>query len=158
MIITHASAEKIEKLVASYCLQKGCLFFAAEGNEYNLAGHCEYQYNLEINPDNTIEVEKLFFQHDSDCKIVQSVMRNMMISLDLDEDDLELAEALLEESASIFDYADEIEEVAEAAWMVQQYQGILAHKLGYDAAEIFDEQGAAYVVYCVDKKLDEVKL
>lgn len=45
---------------------------------------------------------------------------------------------------------------AEAAWLVQQYQGILAHRLGYDACESIDENGVVFIVYCVDCNLEEV--
>ena len=39
-----------------------------------------------------------------------------------------------------------------AGWYVQQNMGLLAHALGYEAAEDHDEQGTVYVAYCVDRK------
>jgi len=153
MIITHASAEKIEKVVVSYGTQKGCLFFAAEGNTYNLAGACKYQYSLDVN--NTIETHRFFYEHESNDSVVRSVMREMMIELNLDERDFDLAESLLDDSANIFDYFSE-EEAGEANWMIQQYQGILADRLGYDAAEAEDEQGTVYIAYCVDRDMQEL--
>jgi hypothetical protein len=153
MIITHASHEKIESVESnpalSLCL-KGCLCFADEGNTYNLVNECNYQYNLEVDEDNIIDVSRFWYEHEESEPAAQDVfemMRDDIFGWD-DCTDEELAE-LLDGSADIHD--------ADASWAVQQYQGILAHKLGYDCAKDFDEQGVVYVAYCVDRDLQEVK-
>lgn len=155
MIITHASAEKIEKVetysVFNNC-HKGCLFFAGEGNDYNLAGYVEFQYNLDVNEDNIIEVRRFWYEHEETEPAVQEVfemMRDDVFGWDehSDEQLMELLDATTEAGSD-----------AEADWAVQQYQGILAHKLGYDCAKAVDEQGAVWIAYCVGREMQEIAL
>ncbi|MEX9782224.1 hypothetical protein AB7315_21585 [Providencia manganoxydans] len=158
MIITHASAERITEVKARspYALfLKGCLFFAAEGNEYNLAGECNYQYNLEVN--NIIDVESFFSHHDIAEQAVQQVIELVRDDLEIEASDEEIAELLSNES-SIRDFEfNGYDDEGEADWAIQQYQGILAHKLGYDCAKSSDEQGVVYIAYCVGREMQEVE-
>lgn len=158
MIITHASSERIAEVKARnpYAMfLKGCLFFASEGNEYNLAGKCNYQYNLEVN--NIINVESFFSRHDISEDAVLEVIEMVREDLELDLDNDEIA-TLLDNSESIrdFDFSG-YDDAGEADWAIQQYQGILAHKLGYDCAQSSDEQGTVYIAYCVGREMKEVK-
>lgn len=154
MIITHASATKIEKVENDYmysnCL-KGCLFFAGEGNNYNLAGDVAFQYNLNIDENNIIEVSRFWYEHEESDQAVQDVFEMMR------DDVFCWDEHSNEQLAELLD-GTETDGNAEADWAVQQYQGILAHKLGYDCAESFDEQGVVYIAYCVERKLEEVAI
>ncbi len=151
MIITHASYEKIEKV--SRALDgplRGCLFFGYEGNTYNLT-QCNFQYNLEVDEDNTIKACRFFYEHSEDEAEVLEVlgmMRSEVLTPFDEMSDSELCE-LLDETQGTHGLD------MEAAWLVQQYQGILAHKLGYDACESFDEQGVVFIAYCVDRELRE---
>lgn len=152
MIITHASNEKIEKISSRLDGPlRGCLFFGYEGNTYNLT-KCNFQYNLEIDEGNTIEARRFFYEHSENEVVVLEVLEMMRTEVfaSFDEmSDSDLCE-LLDETQGTHELD------MEAAWLVQQYQGILAHKLGYDACESFDEQGVVFIVYCVDRKLEEV--
>lgn len=145
MIITHASQDEIIQINKhSYTTpQRGCLFFADEGNTYNLAGECNHQYNLDVNE--TIEARRFFYEHDADDKRVLSVLDMMRLESEFCDMSNEQLCELLDET----EFSDE----ACAGWLVQQYQGILADALGYDCAESFDEQGVVYIAYCVDKNL-----
>ncbi|EMY0636050.1 MULTISPECIES: hypothetical protein [Providencia] len=158
MIITHASSEKIEKVEDSIFYApffKGCLFFASEGNEYNLAGKCNYQYNIEVN--NVIEVESFFFHHNTSEDAVLEVIEMLRDDLGVDLDNDEIAN-LLDNSESIRDFEfSGYDDAGEADWAIQQFQGILAHKLGYDCAQSSDEQGTVYIAYCVDREMQEVE-
>ncbi|HGN1708111.1 TPA: hypothetical protein ACKRTE_004037 [Providencia rettgeri] len=158
MIITHASSERIEEVKSSVYYApffKGCLFFAAEGNEYNLAGECNYQYNIEVN--NIIEVESFFSKHNISDAVVQNVFEMVREDLEIEASDEEIAELLSNElSIRDFDFSGYDDE-GEADWAIQQFQGILAHKLGYDCAKSSDEQGTVYIAYCVGREMQEVK-
>jgi len=159
MIITHASAEKIERVTnrSIYSTtQLGCLFFADEGNTYNLANNCRYQYNLDIDENNILELHRVQYEHSHEDEVVAAILEQFAAAVDLDTDELGLETIfnILDESEDIYDYAEQDD--GEKSWIMQQFQGILAHKLGYDACESEDEQGCVYIVYCVDKQLDEV--
>lgn len=157
MIITHASSEKITEVkshVAFDLPYKGCLFFGDEGNSYNLT-KCNFQYNLEV--ENIIRTKRFFYEHDTNEEAVQEVFDMMRNDLCLfDADDSVLAD-LLDETTSIHDDTEFTGDSAYADWSIQQFQGILAHKLGYDCAESFDEQGTVYIAYCVNREMQEVE-
>ncbi|MBQ0211491.1 hypothetical protein ROW55_022160 [Providencia rettgeri] len=157
MVITHPSAEKVIEVTSKNPYTpflKGCLCFGQEGNEYNLAGKCNYQYNLEVN--HIINVDAFFIHHDISESIVLDVIKMVREDLELDLDNDEIA-ALLDNSESIrnFEFSGYNDD-GEADWAIQQYQGILAHKLGYDCAKSTDEQGTVYIAYCVGRPLLEV--
>ena len=155
--ITHASKERITnvKTYDSYSsVVKGCLFFGGENNDYNLAGECNYQYNLNV--ENILVMSKLNYDFDcSENEIIQSVFESFRSELDLDLDDEEISE-IFDETNMIADYENSNED--ECEWILQQYQGILAHKLGFDCAQAVDEQGTVYIAYCVDRELTEIVL
>lgn len=169
MIITHASNKKIEQVNDVYFgtpFLKGCLCFGAEGNEYNLAGDCKYQYNIEV--ESIIPVKSFFFRHSYDEPAVQEVFKLIREDLELEShiSDETIAN-LLDDSEFIhirnFQSDDDYSPIphrysddGEACWAIQQYQGILAHKLGYDCARSTDEQGTVYIAYCVGRPLLEV--
>ncbi len=158
MIITHASSERITEVkdFVDYGLPyRGCLFFGEEDNSYNLT-ECNFKYNLEV--ENVIRTKRFFYEHDTSESAVREVfdmMRNGISALS-DAEDSVLAD-LLDETTSIYDDMEFDGDCAYIDWSIQQFQGILAHKLGYDCAESFDEQGTVYIAYCVNRKLQEVE-
>jgi len=148
MIITHASKERILEVKSWDPMSdavKGCLFFGSDGNEYNLAGSVGYQYNLEV--DRILDVTRIWYEHEE--AELEDILAAMTEELGIDE---EQAASLLEESEQPCDLGLG----SEQAWIVQQYQGLAAHALGYDCAESTDEQGAVYIAYCVGRTLVEV--
>ena len=160
MIITHASATKIEtvKSYRSYenDVYRGCLFFGSEDNDYNLACDVKFKYNLEVNEDKVIRVSRFFYEHSHEESIVAEVLNDLRDELGLECDDEEMSE-IIDETNDIYEYVTTVDS-GNASWLVQQYQGILAHKLGYDCAVAFDEQGVVYIAYCVGRELEEVAL
>lgn len=154
MIITHASQDKITKIESYdvYCeARMGCLFFGSEDNTYNLAGECNYQYSLNV--ENVLRMGSLNYKHNyEECAVMQSVFEDMRIKLGLDDvSDDELSE-LLDDTLDISDYETSLDDTAIASWVLQQFQGIIAHKLGYDCAESEDEQGTVYIAYCAGRE------
>lgn len=158
MIITHASATKIKEVKAyrpyECDVYRGCLFFGGEDNDYNLACDVNFKYNLEVDEDKVIRVSRFFYEHSHEESVVAEVLNDLRDELGLVCDDEEMSE-IIDETNDIFDYETRVDGDI-ASWLVQQYQGILAHKLGYDCAVAFDEQGVVFIAYCVGRDLDEV--
>ncbi len=158
MIITHASYQQITEVSddrGDY--HRGCLFFAAKGNTYNLANNCVYQYDLNIDKERVLSVNVLFSRYSKKNEIVFDVAESLASDLGLEWEDKEVVNQaidLLSEEKSVEDFGLR----GEMQWLVQQYQGILADELGYDCFESTDEQGAVYIAYCVDRKLTEIKV
>lgn len=153
MLITHNSKEEIQKVVKNHDCEfyKGCLYFTS-GKDYNLAGETNFKYHLEV--DNVLEIERVWFQHD--YSEVECLLVELLEEFGLeDELTIEDASELIDETQNITDVTGD----AEHEWIVQQYQGLIAHALGYDCAESQDEQGTVYIAYCVDRKLraDNIK-
>ena len=155
MKIQHNSMTKIEKVESFFGEDLlGCLCFGEEGHDYNLAQKINYRYILDIDEDNSLDMERIWFCHDSDKLPAQAedIIQEMMDDLNCDRD-------------RILDFLDASDTDCEngtiysgfcAGWYIQQNMGLIAHALGYDAAVDEDEQGTVYVVYCIDKELQEV--
>lgn len=101
-------------------------------------------------------MESFFYRHDISEEAVNEVINRVREDLDLELDNDEIA-ALLDNSKNVRDYAHCYSDGGEADWAIQQYQGILAHKLGYDCAKSIDEQGTIFIAYCVGRPLQEVQ-
>lgn len=145
MRIKHNSPEKIEKVeeYKSYCL-RGCLFFADEDHDYSLnAGDDKYAYFIDV--ENTLAVDSVWFDHTPE--VAAELISEMCEDLDVDQ----------EAACDLIDNSEHIMDDAEKAWLVQQYQGKLAHVLGYDCAVSDDEQGTVYIAYCVNRDMEEVE-
>lgn len=154
MIIQHNSATKIEK-VKSYFSDDllGCLCFGAEGHQYNLAGNVKYSYTIEIDEGNILDISRVWNKHNSDSlpAEAESVISDVQDAFGVDRDRvLNFLDGSDTDTECGTDYSG-----MSASWYVQQSMGLLAHSLGYDAAEDRDEQGTVYVVYCVDRELTE---
>ena len=168
IIITHASHEKIIEVTPSHDCEYylGCLFFAPEGNTYNLTNRCEYQYNLKISEDAILRTKGIFFKYTGNEEPILSVISDLCNHFYLDPENevhVQLCKDLLDESESpytvdIKSYGDSPYDEGGSDWIIQQHQGILAHLLGYDCAESYDEQGTVYIAYCVDREMEEVKM
>lgn len=155
MIITHASSEKIEKITVkhNFCdFYHGCLFFAQEGNAYNMANNVEYQYDLDVKK--VFDVSRL--QYEFNCEeneTILEVVNELRNLLNLELSNEEMLDILDGSVDNVGEYTDDYQD----DWHVQQYQGILAHRLGYDCAESSDEQGTVYIAYCVGREKDLVE-
>ncbi len=121
MIITHASQEKIEIVTSTHDCNayRGCLFFAAEGNMYNMISECNFQYNLDV--ENIIEVSQIFYRHSHDEDIIVQVLNEMRDDLLLDDD------VSLEELADILDETTDCLELFEKSETVVQGNVALSH-------------------------------
>jgi len=156
MIIQHNSFDKIDKIERFFGEDLlGCLCFGEEGHDYNLANQVNFKYVIDIDDENVLEMSRVWFCHDSEelSRQAEEVIQDLMDVLDTDR-----ARAL-----DFFDGSDTDCETNtnysgfSAGWYVQQSMGLLAHALGYDAALDKDEQGDVFVVYCVERELQEVE-
>ena len=157
MKIQHNSIERIGKVERYFGDDLlGCLCFAEEDHDYNLGTDYNYSYLIDVEEDNILDMTRVWMLHDSDnlSSGVEDIIEEMMEDLGCERD-----RVLNFLNGSDVDYAVGTEDYSgfSAGWYVQQSMGLLAHALGYDAAEDHDEQGVVYVVYCVDREMKEVE-
>lgn len=144
MKIQHNSPEKIEQVEPSFSFAlRGCLCFAEEGHNYSLnAGHDKYAYLIDV--ENILDITSIWFDHTQ--SEISELITEMCEDLEIDED---TACELIDETKSIMDDANK-------SWLIQQFQGKIAHELGYDCAMANDEQGTVYIAYCVNREMKEI--
>lgn len=116
------------------------LFFSS--HVYQMAAGEALTYSIEIDEDQIIEASQLFY-HD-DAAQLESLVAELASRLDVSEED---AEALIEESKSVFDIDSiEAEDAADASWDVQLFTARAAKILGFRGVAVEDEQGTAYMI------------
>jgi len=143
MRIQHNSPHKIKE-VEDYHNEwlRGCLCFSGEGHEYSLSV-CDDEYAYIIEVEKVLDMNRTWYEHE--LTEVSDLIEELSEELELD-------------SEEVCDLLDNSEHLCdERGWLVQQYQGKVAHDLGYDCAKSEDEQGVVYIAYCVDRKMKEVK-
>ncbi len=124
MIITHTSPVKITDIDKNGMFDD-CLFFS--NDEYSMTTRGSlFIYSLELSENKVISAINLYNE---------SVITNIMSALDVNEED---AESLLDGTL--------ISDSGEDDWWIQAKQGECARLMGYDAAELIDEQGVVYIV------------
>lgn len=93
----------------------------------------------------------MIITHASQGKITKIESYDVKFGFIDEVSDDELSE-LLDNTLSISDYETELDkDFGMDQWVLQQFQGIMAHKLGYDCAQSEDEQDVVYIAYCVDR-------
>lgn len=116
------------------------LFFSA--HVYTMTAGEYVTYGLDVEEDSIIEAGQLFY-HDGAEKLVPLVAE-LAARLGVDE---EIAEALIEESTSIYDIDGiDSEDAADVSWDVQHFTARAARILGYRGVKVEDEQGTAYLI------------
>ncbi|MGJ8518035.1 hypothetical protein [Carnimonas bestiolae] len=117
------------------------LFFS--NDEYVMTAGEHVVYSIEIDDEQIIEASQLFYHEDAEK--LEALVSELAEELEIDEDD---AEALIEESKSIYDIESnvEAEDMAEASWNIQLYTARAAKALGFRGVEVEDEQGSAYMI------------
>jgi len=142
MKLYHTSPEKIEKITTNG--QFGdCLFFASKPYKMTAASTV-FIYTINIDEAEIIDVSDLY-----DDEIISEIAERF----DVDEDE---AERILDGRASAWDHADDLdgEEAAENDWWMQAQQGKCAAKMGKQAVESTDEQGAVWIVPMSNREKD----
>ncbi|WP_252109071.1 MULTISPECIES: hypothetical protein [unclassified Halomonas] len=151
MKLLHTSPSEITE-INSFGRFGEFLFFADEA--YTMTAGDHLTYSIEINEDDIIEASQLFYH--ADAEKLSDLVAELAAKLSIDEDD---AEALIDESKSIFDLDLDIEpeDMADASWDVQIFTARAAQILGFRAVEVEDEQGAAFMVSMMGRESELVK-
>lgn len=151
MQLTHTSPTEITSINSRGRFGE-FLFFA--DSEYVMTSGKHIAYTIEVDDAAVIRAGKLF--HHDDAAKLDSLVAEVAARFDIDEDD---AEALIEESKSIFDIDSnvEAEDLADASWDIQHYTARAAKMLGFRAVQVTDEQGTAYLVDMLGREADLVK-
>ncbi|MFK4135884.1 hypothetical protein ACI2KR_26915 [Pseudomonas luteola] len=128
------------------------LFFSSR--EYVMASGSHIAYTIELSDDKVIRAGALF--HHKDAEKLSDLVAEVAARFHIDED---TAEALIEESQSIFDIESnfEVEDLAEASWDIQHYTARAAKLLGFRAVAVSDEQGTAYLVDMLGREAELVR-
>lgn len=139
MELFHTSPQQITAITKSGRFGE-FLFFSA--HVYAMTAADVVTYKIELSDSEVIEVGQLFY-HDDAAKL-DGLVAELAGRLNIDADE---AEALIEESKSVYDIDSiEAEDAADASWDVQLFTARAAKALGFRAVRVQDEQGAAYMI------------
>lgn len=151
MQLTHTSPAEITK-IDTLGRYGEFLFFSA--GEYVMTAGSYIAYSIELDDAAVIPAGALFFHEEAEK--LAGLVAEVAARFDIDED---TAEALIEESKSIYDIDSnvEVEDMGEASWDIQHYTARAAKLLGFRAVAVSDEQGTAYLVDMLGREADLVK-
>lgn len=137
----HTSPAKIEE-INEFGLFGSFLFFACEPYKMT-ASKTVFTYSIEVDDDAIINAGRLFY-HD-DAEKLSVLIAEVVSRYDVSEAD---AEALIEESASIYEVESSVEpeDLAEAEWDIQHITAKAARALGFRAVRVTDEQGSSVMI------------
>lgn len=139
MRLFHTSPGEIKEIYNSEYFGD-CLFFSS--SEYVMTqAKTVYIYSYEIDEEKIIDTSDLY-----DKEIIDHIA-------DVLEIDAENAERVLDGRDTAFDHGGD----GEDDWWIQGQQGECAKKMGYEAVQSRDEQGAVYIVPMTGK-LERMKL
>ena len=146
----HTSPQKIEKIKASGGRFGSFLFFAYA--PYTMtASEVVYTYTTEVDSEELIDAGKLFFH--ADAENLSELVSEVMCRFGVSEED---AEALIEESQSIYEVESEVEpeDLADASWDIQHITAKAARTLGFRGVRVTDEQGGAVMIDMMGREKD----
>lgn len=151
MQLTHTSPTEIT-CIHTFGRFAEFLFFASD--TYVMTARDYFTYTIELDESAVIHANELFY-HEGAEKLA-GLIAEVATRFDIDEED---AEALIEESKSIFDIDSnvETEDMGEASWDIQHYTARAAKLLGFRAVAVTDEQGTSYMVDMFGHEDDLVK-
>lgn len=128
------------------------LFFSE--SEYVMTAGEHITYRIDLDDSQIIEAGQLFY-HENAAEL-NALVAELAGHLGIDEDD---AEALIEESKSVFDLdIMEPEDAADLSWDVQLFTARAAKILGFRGVQVEDEQGAAYMIDMLGQENDLVRV
>ena len=151
MQLTHTSPTEITRIDTSGRFGE-FLFFASD--TYVMTAGDYFTYTIELDEGEVIRAGQLFFHEDAEK--LADLVAEVANRFDINEGD---AEALIEESKSIYDIDSnvEVEDMGEAGWDIQQYTARAAKMLGFRAVAVTDEQGTSYMVDMLGREGELVK-
>lgn len=127
------------------------LFFS--NHVYQMAAGPVVTYSVEMDEDSIIEAGQLFYHEDAEK--MESLVAELAERLGVDED---IAEALIEESKSVYDLdCINSEDAADLSWDVQHFTARAARILGFRGVKVEDEQGTAYLIDMLDRESELVR-
>lgn len=131
MELFHTSPAEIKE-INSLGLYGSFLCFST--NVYAMtAGEC-VTYKIEINEDDIIEADQLFYHEDAEK--LDGMVQQVMSMLDCDEDEA------IEQIEQSGDFCGD----AEDSWKIQHISAQAARLLGYRGVSMQDEQGTVYMI------------
>ena len=138
MKLIHTSPELITEINTDGLLGESLCF---SGHEYVMTASAQYfVYEIDIDEDKIISSGSL-----DDEEIVSEIAER----LGVDED---VAERVLDGRDSAWDHGGD----ADDDWWIQEQMGVCAKKMGYEACEADDEQGAVWIVPMLGREKDLV--
>ena len=148
MNLIHTSPAKIEKITAAGRFGE-FLFFSA--SEYVMTAGEHITYTTEIDQADLIDASGLFCH--ANAATLDSTVSRLAARYGVD---INTAESLLDESASIFDIECnvEAEDLADASWDIQKQTARAAKLLGFRGVRVTDEQGSAYMIDMLGREAD----
>lgn len=153
MELFHTSPAKITK-INNHGRFGSFLFFAGEA--YRMAAGSVITYKTELNEAEIISARRLFW-HD-DAEKLSGLVAELAGRLDCNGD---LAEALIEETTSIYDVADDLgidaEDLADISWDIQHIIAKAACLLGFRGVAVSDEQGVSFMINMVGHEAELVE-
>ncbi|MBH3308518.1 hypothetical protein I5P84_03475 [Pseudomonas mosselii] len=151
MQLTHTSPVEITS-IDTHGRFGEFLFFAHD--EYVMTAGAHITYTIDLADDAVIQASQLFYHHDAER--LSGLVAEVANRYDIDEAD---AEALIDESKSIYDIDSnvEAEDLGEASWDIQRFTACAAKLLGFRAVAVSDEQGTSYLVDMLGHEADLAK-
>jgi hypothetical protein len=106
---------------------------------------------MHIDSEKPIDASKLFFH--AEAEKLSGLITEVVQKFGVTEED---AEALIEESASIYEVESQVEteDLADASWDIQKITAEAAKKLGFAGVLVEDEQGGAVMIDMIDREND----
>ena len=151
MQLTHTSPVEITSINTSGRFGE-FLFFAHD--EYVMTAGSYITYAIDLDDAAVIEASALFYHENAEK--LSALVAEVAARFDIEED---AAEALIEESASIYDIDSNVEpeDMADASWDIQHYTARAAKLLGFRGVAVSDEQGVSYLVDMLGHESELVK-
>lgn len=145
MELFHTSPNKITKIDTNGRFGE-FLFFSSD--EYVTTASEHVTYKIELNDAAIIDAGQLFYHNDA-AKL-DNLVTELANRLGVDTDN---AEALIEESKSVYDIDSiEPEDAADASWDVQQFTARAAKLLGFRGVAVNDEHGTSYMIDMLNRE------
>ena len=140
MKLIHTSPNPIEEIDEFGTFGENLCFAASE---YVMTAKSDYVvYELEIDDEKIIRAYNLY-----DEEIIKDIAERLGV-------DEYIADRILDGRESALDYGAD----AEDDWWIQEQQGNCAKKMGYEACESVDEQGAVWIVPMLGREKDLVRV
>lgn len=151
MELFHTSPAEIKEITTLGRFD-GFLFFSAD--EYVMTAGEHITYRIGLDDSQIIEAGQLFY-HENAAEL-SGLVSELAGYLGIDEND---AEALIEESKSVFDLdIVEPEDAADLSWDVQLFTARAAKILGFRGVQVEDEQGSAYMIDMLGRENELVRV